>query len=118
MTRKEAVETLKGGAWICCAEKWNEALNMAIKVLEEQESCGDVISRQAVDDAIDKILSVKPQESKIGHWIEDKNETRRWDRVRFYCSECGKWQTYGKTQFCPKCGARMCVQQESEKKEI
>jgi hypothetical protein len=34
MTREEAVKTLKGEAWICCAEKWNEALDMAIKALE------------------------------------------------------------------------------------
>lgn len=39
MTREEAIKTLKGEAWICCAEKWNEALDMAIKSLE-QEPCG------------------------------------------------------------------------------
>ena len=35
MTREEAIKTLKGEAWLCCAEKWNEALNMAIKALEQ-----------------------------------------------------------------------------------
>lgn len=28
-------------------------------------------------------------------------------RERWYCSECGDWQTYGKTNFCMNCGADM-----------
>ena len=28
-------------------------------------------------------------------------------RQRYYCSECGEWNTYGKTNFCPHCGADM-----------
>lgn len=28
-------------------------------------------------------------------------------RRRFYCSACGGWQTYGRTDYCPNCGARM-----------
>lgn len=35
MTREEAIKTLKGEAWICCAEKWNEALDMAVSALSE-----------------------------------------------------------------------------------
>ena len=30
------------------------------------------------------------QEPKTGHWREDIDNNRRWDRVRFYCSECGE----------------------------
>ena len=52
-----------------------------------------------------------------GTWEEDIDDNRKWDRVRFYCSECGKWQTYGKTDFCPSCGAKMIEPQESEDKE-
>ena len=54
------------------------------------------------------------QEPKTGHWREDIDNNRRWDRVRFYCSECGDWQIYGKTHYCPNCGAKMA---ESEGKE-
>lgn len=56
--------------------------------------------------------SVNPQEPKTGTWEEDIDNSRRWDKVRFYCSECGKWQTYGKTDYCPSCGARMIEPQE------
>lgn len=37
MTREEAIKTLKGEAWICCSEKWNEALDMAISALSENK---------------------------------------------------------------------------------
>lgn len=30
-------------------------------------------------------------------------------RRRFYCSNCGDWNTYGMTRYCPECGARMAV---------
>ena len=40
MTREEVIKILKGDAWISCSEKWNEALDIAIKALE-QEPCMD-----------------------------------------------------------------------------
>lgn len=36
MTREEAIKTLKGEAWVSCQEKWIEALDMAIKALEQE----------------------------------------------------------------------------------
>lgn len=45
---------------------------------------------------------------KIGKWeekiVQDENP---WFRRRFYCSVCGDWNTYGKSDFCPNCGAEM-----------
>lgn len=46
-------------------------------------------------------------ELKMGHWTVDRDDNRTWDRVRFVCSVCGEWQTYGKTKYCPECGAKM-----------
>ena len=37
MTRKEAIETLKGERWMCCQEKYLEALNFAISDMESRE---------------------------------------------------------------------------------
>ena len=95
------------------------------------QPCEDAVSRQAVLDliadydlsmgqvvrGIHALPSVTPQEQKTGHWREDIDNNRRWDRVRFYCSECGQWQTYGKTDYCPDCGAKMVEPQESGDKE-
>ena len=50
---------------------------------------------------------IKEDEPKSPHWRTDIDNNRDWDKVRFYCSECGEWQTYGKTKYCPDCGARM-----------
>ena len=44
---------------------------------------------------------------KIGHWIKDVDDSQRWDRIRYYCSECGDWHTYGESKYCPNCGAEM-----------
>lgn len=52
--------------------------------------------------------------NRTGTWEEDIDNSRKWDRVRFYCSECGHWQTYGKTNYCPNCGCHMFEPQESE----
>ena len=60
----------------------------------------DVIDAENCDKII-KMLETS------GHWIIDIDESRGWDRKRFYCSECGDWQTYGETKFCPNCGMPM-----------
>lgn len=41
-----------------------------------------------------------------GEWEERPSED--WISIRrWYCSECGEWQTYGMTNYCPNCGADM-----------
>ena len=55
---------------------------------------------------LNRVIKVLEQEP-IGPWIIDIDESRRWDRKRFYCSSCGDWQTYGETKFCPDCGCAM-----------
>ena len=79
--------------------------------------CEDAVSREAVEDAViwndekremlDEIQKLPSVQPKTGTWRKDIDNSRRWDRVRFYCSECGSWQTYGETDFCPSCGAKM-----------
>lgn len=60
------------------------------------------ISDEAIMVAVEALRGKPP-----GHWIKDVDSTRRWDRVRFYCSECNSWQTYGETKYCCNCGCRM-----------
>jgi len=68
------------------------------------------VSVYALDDLV-KVVN------KTGFWEKDVDNSRKWDNIRFYCSECGDWQTYGKTDFCPSCGARMIDSPESEETE-
>ena len=46
-------------------------------------------------------------EKKEGYWIREK--TPYGYAHTYCCSECGNWQSYGRTPFCPNCGAKMSV---------
>lgn len=102
----------------------------------EQEPSGDLISREAVVDAIadtivygeslgyglaEEIVSeippIKPQ-VKTGHWIELGCVGN--DNYNFECSECHHTDTQSKAvkvNYCWYCGARMFEPQESEMTE-
>lgn len=44
----------------------------------------------------------------------DEHDPYRLFKRRFYCSECGEWQTYGMTSYCPFCGKPMRNGDEAE----
>ena len=45
-------------------------------------------------------------ERSHGEWIENKDDPFPYHK-KWVCSICNQWQTYGRTDFCPKCGADM-----------
>ena len=66
----------------------------------------------SVCDAIKQLPPIKP---KKGKWIK----TARWGRV-YYCDQCRNYLDFdgvnagrGSTNFCPNCGAKMEVNNES-----
>lgn len=135
MTNQEAIEILHSdidnkscdGCQILCRDlkcPVNEALEMAIKALE-QNPCDNAISRQDAiriceerghDNSaycIRQLPPVNPQ-PKIGHWIsynwtESGLGITRWG---IKCDQCNKQYKYGGEMggtysYCPNCGARM-----------
>lgn len=52
-------------------------------------------------------MAIKALEQEPAEWIVDTDDSRRWDRARYYCSACNDWNTYGKSKYCPNCGRRM-----------
>lgn len=57
-----------------------------------------------------KVVINMPTAEKTGHWTEvNIPDESPYFRRRWYCSNCGDWQTYGEPKFCPMCGARMEV---------
>ena len=110
--------------------RYREAVKEAIKALSSSENpntCGDAISRQAVDDAIydysrscnvdysqimeyiEKLPSVTPQQ-RTGRWMQKEEEGDAEPFIIWECSECHEYQRK-QTTFCPNCGARMEVEE-------
>lgn len=95
MTREEAIFILRGKRDIS-GEKTAEALDMAIKALE--------------------------QEPKTGHWIGIDEEPHE----DYECNRCGyvvstytaNIEPHTEYKYCPNCGARMIEPQESEDKDV
>lgn len=140
MTNEEAIELLfdiQTDAVYNVLSDEKEALEMAIKALEQQ-SCEDAISRQATIDAIYKkyiggkdaiknapindLYADGLEEAVDAVWdmpsVQPTRPTARWERlVEDYnkCSKCGEMgKLYRIYKYCPNCGARMI---ESEDKE-
>lgn len=138
MTTEKAIKILSdvGDINRCCADD-AEALDMAIKALEQQP-CEDCISRKLLSDNIcegiscnecsfneidgesgclllkrfDELPSVTPK-PKTGHWIEKED----YNLDTYYeCSECGAdYCIEGDIlihKYCPNCGARMTESEE------
>ena len=116
MTREEAIEVIEQD--IPCEHDKDliEALEMAKSALSENK--GDLISRQAVLDELEKwdwqelylpihfkqILDDVPSVDNKGEWIATKNEEMEIDG--YFCSKCDlPMSTDEKTPFCPFCGA-------------
>ena len=71
----------------------------------------DFESGKKVIEHLEQMPSAQP-ERKTGRWIphEDEDGEHYGDK----CSECGEWYVmpYGKTNFCPNCGADMRGEQD------
>ena len=71
----------------------------------------DFESGKKVIKHLEQMPSAQP-ERKTGRWIphEDEDGEHYGDK----CSECGEWYVmpYGKTNFCPNCGANMRGEQD------
>lgn len=57
--------------------------------------------------AMDVIKEMPSANPRTGKWRVDIDKGRLLDYKRFYCSACGGWNTYGKSAYCPNCGAEM-----------
>ena len=61
-----------------------------------------------IADEIEKLPSADVAPVRHGHWVESfKVNAPPTLRSRWICSWCGNVQTYGATDYCPNCGARM-----------
>ena len=60
----------------------------------------------AIADWIEAHRDVAPV--RHGRWEDEfKEDAEAFVKHRYVCTVCGNWQTYGKTAYCPNCGAKM-----------
>ena len=74
----------------------------------------DRVDNDAMCDDVRKLLSVKSQEPKTGHWIPIYQGD---EIINYRCSECELGDTNGSTllygwNYCRRCGAKMIEPQE------
>lgn len=83
-----------------------EVIDKAPTIENPCESCED----KAVEYSLgfqDGFLTGRDSVKKTGTWSRKIFPEEKWTRERFYCSVCNGWNTYGKSKFCPNCGAEM-----------
>ena len=69
---------------------------------------GEINGLNWASDIIEAIPSANVTPVRHGHWVESfKVNAPPTLRSRWTCSWCGNVQTYGATDYCPNCGARM-----------
>jgi len=57
---------------------------------------------------LSKVPSVDAEPVRHGKWEERHiDDADIFFKRRFYCDQCGNWNTFGKCDFCPCCGADM-----------
>jgi DNA-directed RNA polymerase subunit RPC12/RpoP len=94
-------------------------LNNITSYCDFEDEYGDMIDSEPYYEAVELAIKALEQQSKTGHWEQYGDS---WED-KFKCSECGKEQPKilcGEriighwSDYCPNCGARMA---ESEDKE-
>lgn len=117
MTREELIEGLKllednmvyFDELLNDKGKWIDVHELLFETIKELEQCevwdgihGQVIAPKGTFDKIWEEAEKEEQEPKTGHWVKKSQYGND------YCSECGyELLMYGKTKYCPNCGAKM-----------
>ena len=92
MNYEELVKALLSASTVSTA--WGNLMQDAAAAIEELQA------------------EVKRLEPKRGEWIDRYDEDDKpFFKRKYVCSACGHWNTYGKSKYCPKCGAKMEVQE-------
>ena len=119
MTNKEAIDILNNRLnTVYFTSEDLDALDLAIKALEEVEGLPDNLHREREQAYMNGYEDAKKKYARpTGKWIESKehiytNEScKEW--TNFYCSECDV-PSISPSIFCPNCGADMRKEEEND----
>jgi len=80
----------------------------AIKIINSGISIDTDADKRYVNGLFRAIRPADVAPVRHGRWVESfKDNAPPTLRSRWTCSWCGNVQTYGATDYCPNCGARM-----------
>lgn len=63
---------------------------------------------------INQAPTIEAEPVRHGSWSETYDPGDGFMAKKYYCSACGDWNTYGKSPYCPACGAKMEVNGEEK----
>ena len=63
-----------------------------------------------IEELMETVQEQKAQIITMAADAEKKQDPLGFFAVRYQCSACGNWQTYGRTRHCPNCGKPMEVE--------
>ena len=79
----------------------------SVDIFENCRNCR-LLDEEQVREIIDNAPTIDAVEIKHGHWTQWHDESDRlFFRERYRCSVCEADNTYGKSDYCPWCGAKM-----------
>ena len=82
----------------------------ALDIVADNNVTGE-ITLNRYDKIIDGIYDIPSADVvpvRHGRWEDEfKEDAEAFVKHRYVCTVCGNWQTYGKTAYCPNCGAKM-----------
>ena len=112
MNREEASFILANIDRRVCDDELNEALDMAIKALEQEPKTGHCTNQvYSKGDMPEYTVTTTCDDCKYkpkqGEWISHRHG------CEYECDQCHVKQR-AKSKYCPSCGARMVEPQESE----
>lgn len=81
----------------------------AIRTLDTYRRYADGISTDGISDSTAFDMAIEAlQDRPSGKWNTFyREDAPPFLRTIYYCSHCGEGNTYGKSDFCPMCGADM-----------
>ena len=108
MNYEELVKALRSASTVSTA--WEKLMHDAAAAIEELQAIAHSHC-VAASSYWEELEELKAQLPKRGEWIDRYDEEDKpFFKRKYVCSACSHWNTYGKSKYCPNCGAKMEVQ--------
>lgn len=79
------------------------------RIIATAQECDiDALTWEEQKERLKAVKSADVAPVRHGRWEDEfKEDAEAFVKHRYVCTACSNWQTYGKTAYCPNCGAKM-----------